>query len=376
MEILTKSEIKKELQNINKPLLYEGAQFPLQIITDREFEILIYYLFEIEKIEKSKEYDSINLMSGVGEKGRDCVLYKNGEVYGIIQCKHSAIDQKYDKTSVIKEIIKFILNCINSPELINDLENLTYYLVHSKGFNESAQVLLEDFNNNIFKEDYKKHTNEVIKQYRKLVFIYNNELEDQLFKFFRKITIIKLEHVDITRMLSPNPEIVDMFFQIKKVEMVLPDIPRDYENKEMDDEKKAVFSNKKFVEKLKEISLPQNSQNQALDDYWKMAETLIIINQKDFYETDIFTCYKNDLSSHYNFCYENKCEDILLIENEHDIIKKSRIFYRSVMNNPPIDIINYKNNRPFFQRGMFHSLVEENKIKTWKLKHYSEEEEE
>lgn len=373
MEIVTESSIIEETKKINKPLLYQQGYYPLELITDREFEILIYYLFKNEKVFKSKEFDSINLMSGVAEKGRDSVLYKDDKVCGIIQCKHSKKNKKFNKTEVIMEIIKFILNCINTPEIINEIEGLKYYIIHSEGFYEPAQELLTRFNTKIHDEELSKYAKEIIEKNSRLNLIYDDSLKEKIVEFLNKLNVIKLEYADIAEMLSQNTHIIDIFFQIKKVEIIKPDIPIAYENREIDSGIKANYINKRFVEKLTEINLDKSDKDDAIKDYWNMAETLIQLNQNDYQDTDVIECYKNDLCTHYKLTYKNECEEIELGTSEKKVNKESRKFYRTIIGIDPKKIINYNNNRPFFQRGMFHSLVDDNRIATWKLVSYEEE---
>src|SRR5687768_331151 len=95
----------------DKPIPLANQGYPYNSIpSDRRFEELIYSIYK-KKIENDRTwkelYDDIALMQGVGEKGRDCVLYKNGIITGIIQCKK--YDTRISKPDCAKEILKFVL---------------------------------------------------------------------------------------------------------------------------------------------------------------------------------------------------------------------------------------------------------------------------
>ena len=81
MKIYNSAEITsilKEFNTSDKQEIFEGRDIPYEKLSDREFEVLSYLIFKRNKVEKNKEYDSINLMQGIREKGRDCILYKAG----------------------------------------------------------------------------------------------------------------------------------------------------------------------------------------------------------------------------------------------------------------------------------------------------------
>ena len=84
----------------------------------RAFEVLLYRIFS-EQIKLGKDitkgFDNVDLMSGVAEKGLDCVLNTKGKITGTIQCKRVAKNLN-EKTSS-KEIIKFVINSIHHKYL-------------------------------------------------------------------------------------------------------------------------------------------------------------------------------------------------------------------------------------------------------------------
>lgn len=81
-----------------KPQAYEVEEgAPLEKLSPRAFERLLYCINN-EKIKQdllSGFADKIELMQGVGERGRDCLFKKEGDVVGLIQCKHTVTREPF-----------------------------------------------------------------------------------------------------------------------------------------------------------------------------------------------------------------------------------------------------------------------------------------
>ncbi|MFP3534181.1 hypothetical protein SB763_33035, partial [Burkholderia sp. SIMBA_042] len=78
---VSKTQINDEIIHSYKPhALSSGLSvLPLNELGDREFEILVYSLIEARIQNKDyANFDQIALMKGVGERGRDCLLYYQG----------------------------------------------------------------------------------------------------------------------------------------------------------------------------------------------------------------------------------------------------------------------------------------------------------
>lgn len=107
---------KPEINEIQRPKdapAVIGSGYPYsQLPNSRSFEELLFLLFkqEIDQGEWKNQFDAVDLMQGVREKGRDCVLRFKGAAVGLIQCKHSKNSNgRLGKNDCLKEIIKFLL---------------------------------------------------------------------------------------------------------------------------------------------------------------------------------------------------------------------------------------------------------------------------
>ena len=92
-----------------KEELYINRALGFNKLDSREFEEIVYHYFndQINNGLYLGMYDNVELSSGVGEKGADAMLFLNGKIKGVVQCK------KYKNNIVLElvlsEIIKFVL---------------------------------------------------------------------------------------------------------------------------------------------------------------------------------------------------------------------------------------------------------------------------
>lgn len=355
-----------------KPEILEGKDTPYEKLNDREFEVLSYYLFKKNMVGKTKEYDGIDLMQGVGEKGRDCVLYKCGQVKGIIQCKHTEKNSKrMDKTSALKEIIKFALNCIKDKTMIRNDIIIDYHFVHSFAFSRPAQYLLSNFYIEVTKNEnnLKKITNSVISKYTNLKDLNYESIHDELLSILKKLNIKKYEKQDIDFLMTNQNEILSIFFKVQKVLVKEPSLPREYES--ITPEKKArkdIYSNKLFIGKLKEINISIPDIIQAINYYWSALKTLELLCNIEYFDAEELKTYQKDLILKYSNQYKKDCENINDKDTPNKIKSESRKFYWEIMNQNPIKIIGLSDNRPFFQNGIYQDLANSDDIQTWILK--------
>ena len=125
MDLLTQKEIETEVQGyISNPAVLESEPgYPYWRWGkngDRQFEILMYQIYKrrIDRHEFVGQYDDVRLMRGTKERGRDLVLYLDGKVVGVVQCKFTASqNHKFHKAAVAKEIIKFSLYALMDSKL-------------------------------------------------------------------------------------------------------------------------------------------------------------------------------------------------------------------------------------------------------------------
>lgn len=206
-------------ESISKPLAIANKSLPYNYLADsRRFEELLYSIYKLEIENKQfEQFDGITLMSGVREKGRDCVLLKEGKNYGLIQCKK--YDKNYSKNEFGKEIIKFVLNSILEPTLIHNIDDFTYYMAVSSGFVLSCSNFIDDFNNKIQVEtELNNWINQNISQ-PSLSSLKLKDRKEDVLNILTKIKVRKIipPDLDILLLKKENQKILSLFFEVRQV---------------------------------------------------------------------------------------------------------------------------------------------------------------
>lgn len=267
---------------MGKPKTLANQPYPYtDVASDRRFEELIYSIYK-KKIEHdaifTSEHDAIQLMQGVGESGRDCVMYKNGVINAAIQCKK--YNDRISRPDCAKEIIKFLLFSIIEPPLLPDINRFTYYFVASGDFTEPAATLLDDFGKNIVAEkNLQEWTDAIIKKYTSFRGLVYNTIEAELKK---KLSLLKVKRIapcdlDIELNQPYASDLITLFFEVKTVfdartvEALMETITQN----------KITLSDEQIVQKFETASLQLSTYKTELSNlpgsHIKRSETTEII---------------------------------------------------------------------------------------------------
>lgn len=216
----TDSEMIETLTNANpKPVAYSGQAFNFVALNDRVFEILLYQIFksriETNDYTVNDKYDNVVLMQGVGERGRDCFLTKKGKNVGVIQCKQ--INKNITKPEVLKEILKFIMHYTQDKSLISDINHFTYYLAVSKGFAETANNFIADFNNKHSEKEIESYCNVHLSTYAAFKGIKYIDIANDIKNVIEKIEVKAIQPSDITQYLFEHDKLIKNFFRVMTV---------------------------------------------------------------------------------------------------------------------------------------------------------------
>jgi hypothetical protein len=279
MNIIPTDTITKEVKGFDKPIAYNGLNLPLNMLSDRAFEILLYQVFK-DKIERDEnnirhKFNSIDLMQGVGEKGRDCLLTKNGKNVGIIQCKKIA--SNITKPQFVKEVLKFLLFSIKDVSLISSSKEFTYFFSVSTGLAGTTKELIRDFNALIFEEkELKSWTNSVIKEYKQFNGMTYTDVESKLIELLGDIRIERILPQDIELWLSTIPTVSALFFDIKTVtdNSLIEKIEQKYLLP------LQIFLNKEIESDLEDFNLNFKEYLGRSYHYYSSARTLVFGNQQ------------------------------------------------------------------------------------------------
>jgi molecular chaperone HtpG len=222
-KIIELSEITTEQEKyINKPIKFKSqTSYPFTSLpSDRDFERLLYYIFQEELKNKKTDfnYDEVILMQGSKDRGRDISLRLKSENVGLIQCK------KYKKNlsryELGKEILKFVLFSLDDNKLIsNTQDNFYYYIAVSSDIEEKGKNLISEVNNNQFnKDEIRKWVKNLQRDYA--AFKSNNfdaNKQDKVIAVLEKLNIKSLICTDLDFILNEYPHIIRLFFEVDQV---------------------------------------------------------------------------------------------------------------------------------------------------------------
>lgn len=286
MNILSDEQITLETKSIFRPLAIESGTtiLPLSDLGDREFELLSYLLVSSE-LKKSEflNFDNISLMQGVAERGRDCVLYHNSKIVGLVQCKK--YNGRLTKPQTIKEIIKFILFSILDKTILPDPNNFEYNLYVSNDLNGVTIELLSSFNDRI-KDEFKngnieKYTNDLISEYESFKSFEGNIPLLEIQNLLTKIKVTYQNGIDLTSRILNNSNVLSMFFNIKTV--VDLESNDKYIRKALDDYGLTLLTDKdlKILKKRIENTQENNRINLGFMDFFGYSKEFFDFLQVD-----------------------------------------------------------------------------------------------
>lgn len=256
IEYISEEKIREELINSNsfKPAFYPNRKVPLEYLSDREFELIVYYLYKSKISKEVLNFDEILLMKGTKDLGRDCMLLKDGKNYGVIQCKRYS--EPINKPDFVREIIKFLIHSLNIKDLIYDTSDFKYYYVALKGINDKAIGLYQDFNNKIGDEEkIEDWILEVIEENKSFKDLKLQDVKKSLLNLLKRIKIELVTEHDLTLDLKLENEILSTFFEVEKVlnEELFRNILKDFNVKGIND-----ADIKRIVDRIEDI--PSNQR--------------------------------------------------------------------------------------------------------------------
>jgi hypothetical protein len=214
-------QIDNEIESRYRPYATNASSrdLPLCELSDRDFEILTYQLIK-EEIANNEhnEYDSISLMQGVGERGRDCVIYSSNEVVAIVQCKK--YKSNITRPALLKELIKFLLHLTIDESLFSG-NKVKYLFYISKSLTEPAITLTKQFSKEILidiKEGkVKSYIKAVVDEYASFEDYVGEEPYEEIESLLKLTTVEVYSQVDLSHRIQCKPNILQNFFDVIQV---------------------------------------------------------------------------------------------------------------------------------------------------------------
>lgn len=219
---ISENQTQEELQSCYRPTVLDSSFsiLPFNNLGDREFELLSYLLVKEEiKLQLHSDLTQIALMQGVGERGRDCVLYNDGKVCGLIQCKkHKG---RLTLPVLLKELIKFALYANQDSSILPDIENFQYFIFISSDFTEPANNLLHNYKTSIANEiennNIKSYMEQVVSEYESFIKERHNLPSEKIYSILTNLKVVAVNGVDLTARINNVPTILQNFFNVKTV---------------------------------------------------------------------------------------------------------------------------------------------------------------
>lgn len=262
-------DIEVIIANAQKPITLSNFSYPLNSLDDRMFEILTYSIFK-KRITNNdatlnQQFQDILLMQGVGEKGMDCILTNNHKIVGLIQCKKYA--KNLTGIQILTELIKFSIHYYLDKDRFKTSDKFKYFVATSTGYSSNAIELLELITNGSFiqKYDFKNIVLKTLAKYKEFKNLKFENLEKEIPEILSNFNYELIRPSDFNLWINSFPEIIETFFEIKKVT----------DNKLIEDAKKEIIS------KIENISTAKETEEiESFITNYKVAsiEKLNIIN--------------------------------------------------------------------------------------------------
>lgn len=221
MKQIKQDHIEVLIANAKKPIAQSNISYPLNSLDDRLFEVLTYSLFKkritTNAPDIKNKFDDVILMQGVGERGMDCVLLKDNKITASIQCK------KYNKNLsdllILSELIKFAIHYFLDPSKFNSSKKFKYIIATSTGYTAKALRLPQLIADGSFHRQYNLETliNLTLKKYKEFKNLAYDDLKERIPNLLKNFSYELLRPEDYNLWINNYPEIIDSFFEIKKV---------------------------------------------------------------------------------------------------------------------------------------------------------------
>lgn len=356
----------------------EGNRFELEKIDDQQFESFISELCKCsDELKEKFDYTDALLIEGGSDRGKDCVLYKNGDVVGIVQCKHSIKTTSMNRNIIIVETLKMLLYLFIEPNLLSSITKKYIFFISSKITQESFEHL-KKFKENELKDKDKlsKNIKMLRKKYKSISEkIKEEDIKEELFikleSIFDSLERYYLMDNDIQTFLASENSMIGLikirYFNVKKV-LIKDDLefPR-IKNKEEDLNK---YLKERFYQKLEEIQVTERILEDALKSYNdKMLYTVELFKINSLYLEEDLEEYENTVKDkEINLREEQKIN--LEIENfdQDRLIKEYSKYYLKMLRE--IEICKFRNFDYIpsgFAKGTIQQLINIEEIESWIL---------
>ena len=216
ISFIKKEQISDEENNSYRPTAIEATtqQLPYAQLGSRNFEILIYRLFEkkVPNVYKNVPNVKVELMEEIADQGRDICFIVNGIIDGVVQCKDWK--EKISKNKLISEIVKMLLFMINEGV---EIFPKYYWIVIPAGISSLAKKLIRSFKDNIVNEDLEECFKHLKDEYESFSCLTYNDISETLSVAIKNLSVFEIDAVSLDEMIFSEPNILKMHFNLLSI---------------------------------------------------------------------------------------------------------------------------------------------------------------
>lgn len=212
-ETVAESEIAAdEATELERPPDPDGeTTLPFTPLGGPRFEILTYHLLSGDPLNPQAK---VILVKSTGDQGRDVLVYDDGKLQTIVQCKN--LSTPLDKPRLLREIVKLALHDIKTPFLPDGIVN--HEIWAPGGLSQPSEQLLAAWGTQLTEEDVQAAFNAVTNEYEKLRDLKWDESKEPLLATLRKkIEPWRQLNLDVARRVRNNHDLYVRYFAVTSV---------------------------------------------------------------------------------------------------------------------------------------------------------------
>lgn len=194
--------------------------FPFGKLSPVEFETLVCFLLQHELRHRNlHRFTDAAQMPGVGDRGRDIALLRDGVVCGAVQCKKHK--SRFTKRMLIKELVKFSMHALIDESLIPNRNDFTYHFYLAGELTEPAALLVHGYSIGIEAEiengAIAHAVASLMGEHEALRSFLDAHDLTEVVAVLRGLEIGVTAHGDLARRLQDAPSLIATFFRVQRV---------------------------------------------------------------------------------------------------------------------------------------------------------------
>jgi tetratricopeptide (TPR) repeat protein/DNA-binding XRE family transcriptional regulator len=188
----------------------DGETLPFVQLGGARFEILAYHLLSGDPLNPQSK---VVLVKSSGDQGRDILVYADGSLRTIVQCKN--LSSAVTKPQLLRELVKLVLHDIKTPFLPKSVK---YEIWAPGGLSDPAEQLLAMWPKQLAVDGIRAVFDAVTNEYQRLKDVNWDESSELLLTTLRmKIKPWRQLNLDLTRRVRSNHDLHVRYFAANSV---------------------------------------------------------------------------------------------------------------------------------------------------------------